>query len=649
MVLRTVRPHTAGCSSFRFDAGYRVFKELPQTAHWSVPRRYTVALAIFVVALVLRLALLPISAGLGFLTFYPALMVGFLLCGIGPGILIAVASTIASYTIFFEPYWTFDYNRDGVIAASVFLLSSTLLALIVNALHVYLARAESEASHSRLLAAEIRQSEQRYRAVVEDQTEIICRYLCDGTLVFVNEAFRRLVGKSSTELLGQRWDACLLPEDLPHVRDQLNHLSAQHAVVTIECRVATPRQEIRWLQFVNRALFDDRGRLLETQAVARDITERKRLEQALESARDSAVQANEVKSRFLAAASHDLRQPLQTIWSLQGLLSRVLKDSAYGPQIALLGEAVQGMDTLLSALIDINRLEIGAIQPVIRDVPLQSILASLHAEWGPSAAEKSIGFEVEDSAAYVRSDPMLLPVMLRNLIGDAIKNTQAGTVRLQVRPAAEHICIDVGVDGAPRVSPDNAPRMGSGLPIVQTIATLLNHAVSIRSTGEAGTTFTVRLDRGADVNGSGTPLPAPPAVAAPHAAGAKRILHIEDDPAVARSMAMLLSLEGYEVAGAASRDEALQQIGERGFRPDLILCDFQFPQGVTGDAIVSEIAARLKFRPPTILLTGDIANKHIKRAGLVADRIFAKPVNINTLLQECETLLAPVRHTELGS
>jgi two-component system CheB/CheR fusion protein len=410
--------------------------------------------------------------------------------------------------------------------------------------------------------------------------------------------------------------------------------------VTIENRVVTATQEIRWFQFVSRALFDDRGRILETQAVARDITERKRLEEALRSARDSAVQANEVKSRFLAAASHDLRQPLQSIWSLQALLSRVFKDSAYGPQIALLGEAVQSMDTLLSALIDINRLEIGAIQPVIRDVSLQSILAPLRAQLSHSAAEKSIGFDVEDSSAYVRSDPMLLPVMLRNLLGDAIKNTEAGTVRLRVRPEGDQIYIDVGVDGAPGVSPDHVPGVGPGLPIVQTIGTLLNHAVSISSTVEARTTFTVRLDRGVEANAPGTPLPEPMAVAAPHADGAKRILHIEDDPAVARSMAMLLSLEGYEVAGAASRDEALQQIGERGFRPDLILCDFQFPQGITGDAIVSEIASRLKFRPPTILLTGDIANKHIKKAGLVADRIFAKPVNINALLQECETLLA---------
>jgi two-component system CheB/CheR fusion protein len=122
--------------------------------------------------------------------------------------------------------------------------------------------------------------------------------------------------------------------------------------------------------------------------------------------------------------------------------------------------------------------------------------------------------------------------------------------------------------------------------------------------------------------------------------GVIKVLHIEDDPGISRSMEMLLRLEGYEVTKAASRDEALQQIEVHGLRPDLILCDFQLPMGFTGDEIVADIATRLQFKPPTIMLTGDIADAHVRKAKLIADRILPKPVDINLLLREIEILLA---------
>ncbi len=104
-------------------------------------------------------------------------------------------------------------------------------------------------------------------------------------------------------------------------------------------------------------------------------------------------------------------------------------------------------------------------------------------------------------------------------------------------------------------------------------------------------------------------------------------------------MAMLLRLEGYAVVGAASRDEALQHIKVNGLRPDLILCDYQLPLGFTGDEIVAEVAALLDHKPPTIMLTGDISDRHIARILKIADRVLPKPVDINLLLREIEILL----------
>jgi two-component system CheB/CheR fusion protein len=173
---------------------------------------------------------------------------------------------------------------------------------------------------------------------------------------------------------------------------------------------------------------------------------------------------------------------------------------------------------------------------------------------------------------------------------------------------------------------------------VQIICRLLNHTVTIESRVAQGSTFTVQLPRGVAIEHE--ILPAPIILPTMAAASTRiKVLHIEDDPGVARSMAMLLRLEGYDVISAGSRDEALQQIEVHGLRPDLILCDYQLPMGITGDEIVAEIAARLQFRPPTIMLTGDIADKHIEKSKLIADRILPKPVDVMVLLHEIEDLL----------
>jgi DNA-binding response OmpR family regulator len=127
-------------------------------------------------------------------------------------------------------------------------------------------------------------------------------------------------------------------------------------------------------------------------------------------------------------------------------------------------------------------------------------------------------------------------------------------------------------------------------------------------------------------------------ISAPRRGGAIRVLHIEDDPSVARCIARALRASGYEVACAATRDEAMQHVEVNGFCPDLILTDYQLELGVTGDVIVAEIAARLQFRPPTIMLTG-VASQQVPGVNSFADRTLAKPVDVNELMREIENLL----------
>jgi PAS domain S-box-containing protein len=493
---------------------------------------------------------------------------------------------------------------------------------------------------------------------IPDAVFIVAGTASGGQILYLNSQATRMFGYERSELINQSIDILVShrvkERHLVHRREYAR--APELRAMGVDLDLLGRRRD--GTEFPIDVLLNpyDRSAAPATIAIVRDMTDRKRLEDALTQARDSAVRANEVKSRFLAAASHDLRQPLQTIWSLQSVLARAFKDTEYAPHIAMLEEAVRNMDHMLSSLVDINRLEKGAIQPVIRDFPLQEILPHLRSEFGYAAAAKSLILDIEDSREFARSDPMLLPVILRNLLGNAIKYTQHGAIHLRVRTEGSQLFIDI-VDSGPGIPPEHLQRLfdafyqvdnpshdqrqgvGLGLSIVQIICRLLDHTVTIDSSVNKGSTFTVQLARGvvtafpAELVSASALIPALPA-------GVIKVLHIEDDPGIARSMEMLLRLEGYEVIGAASRDEALQHIEVHGLRPDLILSDFQLPMGFTGDEIVAEIAALLQFKPPTIILTGDIADTHVKKAKLIADRLLPKPVDINLLLREIEILLA---------
>ena len=625
---------------------------------WSVAKRYLLAAAIFCIAIGLRLAIMPRAPGWTFVTFYPALTVAAVFCGAGAGVAVSVASALAAYFLLLLPSPSLAFDRDAAAAAAIFFATALGIVWVVWRMHVYAAR-------SRVAAAKAHASELRYLAVIEDMTDLIQRYSPDGALVFVNGAFCRTIGKTRDEILGTFWSRYLLDEDAAEVRAQNARLTPANPIITVECRFPRPDGEIRWVQLVNRALFDGDGRLHEIQSAGRDVTEHKRLEAELETARNTAVQANEFKSRFLASASHDLRQPLQTIWSLHTVLSRSLAGGPLQPSLALLEEAVRYLDDTLAALMDVNRLEQGVIVPVQRDFGLTEMLHRLRADFALAASGRGLELTIEDSAEAVHSDPTLLPVILRNLLANAIKYTPRGAVRLRVRRDGARLAIDV-IDTGVGIEPEHLPRIfdafyrvdatgldqrrgvGLGLSIVQSLCRLLDHEMRIESEVGRGSTFTVILARGAALEAAPEPAPASPDAWAPGgpppvATGGSRsrrgtILHVEDDVGVARSMGLLLSLEGYTVVHAASRAEALRRV-EEGVRPDLILCDFHLQQGQTGDQVVGELAEALGRKPPTIVLTGDISDRQIGKARAVADRILPKPVDIDVLLREFDGLL----------
>ncbi len=188
----------------------------------------------------------------------------------------AVAAGIEAILAGGRDGFSLEYPCDSASGRQWFRLEASRLGKIAGCLV-----AHWDITSKRLQAEALRKSEERFRGVVEDQTEIISRFQGDGTFIFANEVYCRFFGKTPEQLIGSNWHPVVYPEDVPEIMAALARLTPRTPVVTIENRVYSGTGALRWMQFVNRAFFDDAGQLREIQSVGRDITERKEAEAAL--------------------------------------------------------------------------------------------------------------------------------------------------------------------------------------------------------------------------------------------------------------------------------------------------------------------------------------------------------------------------------
>jgi PAS domain S-box-containing protein len=387
-------------------------------------------------------------------------------------------------------------------------------------------------------------------------------------------------------------------------------------------------------------------------AAVRDISERKRTEQELQAAKQEAEQANLTKSRFLAAASHDLRQPLQTISALQAILSRTVKDTAARKHINSLASAVSTMEGMLHALLDINKLESGSITPELSDFPAASLLARLRSEFSYLANDKGLILRILPSRAILRSDPHLLQDILQNFVGNAMKYTDQGKVLVGCRRRDGWLHIEVW-DTGPGIAEDERLRifdefyrietpernrkrgLGLGLAIAQRLAQLLEHPLNVRSAPGRGSMFAVAVPFGAPSDADMADI----TMVDPDSAEAS-ILYIEDDPTILDAMQTLLGLEGFRVFPANTAAEAMELVTRQGCRPDLIVTDYHLPAGETGQGVISRLRQVLHDRSiPAIMVTGDNTKIRVREAAAIDCLVLSKPVNPDLLVDTLRSLL----------
>lgn len=391
-----------------------------------------------------------------------------------------------------------------------------------------------------------------------------------------------------------------------------------------------------------------------------DISDRKQTEAALEAVKKQAERANLGKSRFLAAASHDLRQPLQTIFLMQGLLTAKIKDPDTAKLVTRLGESMDAMSDMLNKLLDINQLEAGIIEPTIETFPLASLFERLRADFTYQAETKFLTFHVVSSRQGVRSDSALLEQMIRNLLSNALKYTEHGKILLGCRRRGASLRIEVWDTG--RGIPedqfeaifeefhqlDNPARersrgLGLGLSIVQRLANLLGYAIDVRSQPGKGSMFAIEVPGvPGEIEDAPQITPVLPIASGDHG---ETILIVDDDPAIRETLQMLFELEGYRTAAAADGRSALELVASGAIRPELVIADYNLPNDMTG----LEVAARLRatFDPalPVLMVTGDISTETL-RAIAAADCIqLNKPIRASEIIRLARAQLSAPRQS----
>jgi two-component system, sensor histidine kinase len=397
-------------------------------------------------------------------------------------------------------------------------------------------------------------------------------------------------------------------------------------------------------------------------AAIRDVTDRKCVEAELigareiaDAAREQADRANVGKSRFLATASHDLRQPLQTLGLLNGTLRRIVRDSDAVEVLAQAEQTIAAMSRLLNALLDISKLESGAIKPEPTDFAVAGLFEALRADFASLAENKGLRLEIQSCEDSVHSDPSLVQQVLRNLVSNAIKYTREGMV--QLRCLHETACVrievlDTGI-GIPADQiayifdefyqvgvPTNSSRdgYGLGLSIVQRIVRLLKLELDVHSEIGKGSAFSLTLPAGRAQN---RPMPADRSLISgtwPQI-GRVRLLLVEDDPSVLHATRMLLKVEGYQVTAVSSLAEVVEAV-DKSQEFDLLVTDYHLANGETGTEVIRRLRETLGVSLKAVLMTGDTSSavRELPRDPYM--RIASKPVNAEELLTLLRALLA---------
>lgn len=365
--------------------------------------------------------------------------------------------------------------------------------------------------------------------------------------------------------------------------------------------------------------------------------------QRLRIALEQAESANRAKTRFLASASHDLRQPMHTLSLFSAALGMRPLDPATRDIANHMNTALLALSTQLDSLLDISKLDAGVVAVSARNFPLAPFLYRLGKEFQPIAQAKSLMLQVHaPSDGICRTDPLLLERVIRNLLDNAFKYTDNGKITLTAREtsAGYVVCVRDTGPGIAMAEQDqvfeefyqlNNPQrdrsqgLGLGLSIVRRLSDLLQLAVKMTSTVGVGTAFTLQIDAGV---ADDKPFEQAPVL--PASINGLKVLVIDDEAAVRAGMRTLLEALGGEVQAASGTEEALALASVT--RPDVVLADFRLHGSDDGLAAVRSL--RVKYPGlAALLVSGDTAPQRLRDAHAAGLPLLHKPTSAQVLAQ----------------
>jgi signal transduction histidine kinase/DNA-binding NarL/FixJ family response regulator len=406
--------------------------------------------------------------------------------------------------------------------------------------------------------------------------------------------------------------------------------------------------------FSRRVRVDNRDELGALAAnVNRMSEELGRLYQQLE-------EANLAKSRFLAAASHDLRQPLHAL-NLFVTQLRNEKDQAEKSRvIARIDAAVVAMNELFNALLDMSRLDAGVLVPSISEFPIDRLLKRIEMTFTAAAREKNLRLRVVSNGSWIRSDFILLERILLNLVSNALRYTPAGGIVVGCRRRAGVLQIEVWDSGIgipedqqrnifgefhqlSTAEQDHRGGLGLGLAIVDRLCRLLDHPIALTSKLGRGSRFVIAVPVTAPLK-----LAEHPPQAAMDQAMGKSVMVIDDDALVLDGMRGVLKSWGCSVVTATSEDTALAALSEGDGPPDIIISDYRLSDGKTGLDVIARIRRAVGTPIPAFLISGDTAPERLREARASGYHLLHKPVLPITLRSVVSQLLREHAEAERG-
>jgi signal transduction histidine kinase/CheY-like chemotaxis protein len=364
------------------------------------------------------------------------------------------------------------------------------------------------------------------------------------------------------------------------------------------------------------------------------------LVEQLSEQKEAAEIANIAKSKFLAVASHDLRQPLHALT----LFTSILDESIKYPQVRLVVDKIQAsvssLQSLFNALLDISRLDAGAMQVEKTHFLVQPMLESLANEYDLLAQEKSLRIVWPDCPHGVYTDQTLLEQILRNFISNAIRYTKCGEIRVTCEATSNELRFSITDSGigipADQIEAiftefyqlenperDRVKGLGLGLAIVQRTARLLGHVIDVKSQPGQGSTFSITVPQSAPI--ASTCVVGNIETADDIVADVMFIV-IDDEINIREGTQNLLALWGYKVITASDKDDALSKLRQQDLVPTGIIADYRLPEGQTGIDVIKAIHAEYAKDIPALIVTGDIAEDRLRAVAASGIQMLHKPV-----------------------